>query len=74
MNSNLNNFMHFQTPEQVHLVNSIQRKQLYKALKFYNGKEIWRSSFIDVEVKETTNAFSDIDAFPVIKKDIVIII
>ena len=43
------------------------------ALNLNNGKEIWRSSFIDVEVKETTNAFSDIDAFPVIKKDIVII-
>ena len=36
-------------------------------------KEIWRNSFIDLEVKETTNAFSDIDAFPIIKKDIVVI-
>ena len=51
MNSNLNNFMqsndypsYFQTPEQVHLVNSIHRKQLYKDLKFYNGKEIWREN------------------------------
>ena len=43
------------------------------ALNLNNGKEIWRNSFIDLEVKETTNAFSDIDAFPVIKKDIVII-
>ncbi len=43
------------------------------ALNLNNGKEIWRNSFIDIEVKETTNAFSDIDAFPIIKKDIVII-
>ena len=43
------------------------------ALNLNNGKEIWRNSFIDLEVKETTNAFSDIDAFPIIKKDIVII-
>ena len=43
------------------------------ALNLNNGKEIWRNSFIDIEEKETTNAFSDIDAFPVIKKDIVII-
>ncbi len=43
------------------------------ALNLNNGKEIWRNSFIDLEVKETTNAFSDIDASPVIKKDIVII-
>ena len=41
------------------------------ALNLNNGKEIWRNSFIDLEVKETTNAFSDIDAFPIIKKDIV---
>ena len=43
------------------------------ALNLNNGKEIWRNSFIDLELRETTNAFSDIDAFPVIKKDIVII-
>ena len=43
------------------------------ALNLNNGKEIWRNSFIDIEVKETSNAFSDIDAFPIIKKDIVII-
>ncbi len=43
------------------------------ALNLNNGKEIWRNSFIDIEVKETTNAFSDIDAFPIIKKDIVVI-
>ena len=43
------------------------------ALNVNNGKEIWRNSFIDIEVKETTNAFSDIDAFPIIKKDIVVI-
>ena len=43
------------------------------ALNLGNGKEIWRNSFIDLGIKETTNAFSDIDAFPVIKKDIVII-
>ena len=43
------------------------------ALNLNNGKEIWRNSFIDLEVKETTNAFSDIDAFPIIKKDIVVI-
>ena len=43
------------------------------ALNINNGREIWRNSFIDLEVKETTNAFSDIDAFPVIKKDIVVI-
>ena len=43
------------------------------ALNLNNGREIWRNSFIDLEIKETTNAFSDIDAFPIIKKDIVII-
>ena len=43
------------------------------ALNLNNGKEIWRNSFIDLEVKETTNSFSDIDAFPIIKKDIVVI-
>ena len=43
------------------------------ALNLNNGKEIWRNSFIDLEVKEITNAFSDIDAFPIIKKDIIII-
>ena len=43
------------------------------ALNLNNGKEIWRNSFVDFEVRETTNAFSDIDAFPIIKKDIVII-
>ena len=43
------------------------------ALNLNNGKEIWRNSFIELEVKETTNAFSDIDAFPIIKKDIVVI-
>ncbi len=43
------------------------------ALNLTNGKEIWRNSFIDLELKETTNAFTDIDAFPVIKKDMVII-
>ncbi len=43
------------------------------ALNLNNGKEIWRNSFIDFEVKETTNAFSDIDAYPIIKKDIVVI-
>ncbi len=43
------------------------------ALNLNNGKEIWRNSFIDIELKETTNAFSDIDAFPIIKKDVVVI-
>ena len=43
------------------------------ALNLNNGKEIWRNSFIDLDAKEITNAFSDIDAFPIIKKDIVII-
>lgn len=37
-----------------------------------NGKELWTNSFIDIEVKETSNAFTDIDGFPVIKKNIVI--
>ena len=37
-----------------------------------NGKELWKDSFIDLEVKETSNSFNDIDAFPVIKKNIVI--
>lgn len=42
------------------------------ALNVNNGKEVWRSSFVDLSIKETTNAFFDIDANPVIKKDIVI--
>ena len=37
-----------------------------------NGKELWRNSFIDLEIKETSNFFKDIDGFPVIKKNIVI--
>lgn len=37
-----------------------------------NGKELWRNSFIDIKVKETSNSFTDIDGFPVIKKNIVI--
>tara|TARA_E500000178_G_C17024451_1_gene757248 strand:- start:47 stop:1369 length:1323 start_codon:yes stop_codon:yes gene_type:complete len=41
------------------------------ALNLNNGREIWRNSFIDLEVKETTNTFTDIDAFPVIKRDMV---
>ena len=43
------------------------------ALNINSGKEIWRNSFIDLDLKETTNSFSDIDAFPIIKKDIVVI-
>ena len=38
-----------------------------------NGKELWRNSFIDIEVKETSNSFTDIDGFPVIKNNIAII-
>ena len=37
-----------------------------------NGKELWRNSFIDIEIKETSNFFTDIDGFPVIKKNTVI--
>jgi len=37
-----------------------------------NGKVLWRNSFIDIKVKETSNSFTDIDGFPVIKKNIVI--
>ena len=37
-----------------------------------NGKELWRNSFIDIEIKETSNFFTDIDGFPVIKKNIVV--
>ena len=43
------------------------------ALNINNGQEIWRNSFIDLEIKETSNSFSDIDAFPVVAKDLVII-
>ena len=37
-----------------------------------NGKELWRNSFIDIEIKETSNFFTDIDGFPVITKNTVI--
>ena len=37
-----------------------------------NGKELWRNSFIDIEIKETSNFFTDIDGLPVIKKNTVI--
>ena len=37
-----------------------------------NGKELWKNSFIDIRIKETSNFFTDIDGFPVIKKNIVI--
>ena len=51
-----------------------QKEKIYVQNRITNnGKEIWRNSFIDLEVKEITNAFSDIDAFPIIKKDIVVI-
>ena len=40
---------------------------------FINGKQIWRNTFIDIETKETTNSFTDIDAIPVIKENFVIL-
>ena len=42
-------------------------------LSLTNGKVIWSNSFIDIEVKETTNVFTDIDANPVIKNDILVL-
>lgn len=45
----------------------------YYALNITNGKLIWKNSFFDLEQQETSNSFKDIDAYPVIKKDIVIV-
>ena len=45
----------------------------FYGLNTTNGKELWRNSFIDLEEKEISNSFNDIDGFPVIKKNIVII-
>ena len=45
----------------------------YFGLNSINGKQIWRNTFIDIEIKETTNSFTDIDAIPVIKENFVIL-
>ena len=42
-------------------------------LNITNGKQIWKNSFINYEKQETSNSFKDIDAYPVINKDIVIL-
>ena len=45
----------------------------FYGINLLNGKEVWKNSFIDLEQQETTNSFMDIDAFPIVKKDLAII-
>ena len=43
------------------------------ALNLTNGAEIWRQSTIKLEQSETSNSFSDIDANPIILKNLIIV-
>ena len=43
------------------------------ALNLTNGVELWKQSSVNIEQSETSNSFSDIDANPVILKNIIII-
>ena len=43
------------------------------ALNLTNGMELWKQSSVNIEQSETSNSFSDIDANPVILKNIIII-
>ena len=43
------------------------------ALNLTNGAEIWRQSSVNIEQSETTNSFTDIDANPVMLKNLIVI-
>ena len=43
------------------------------ALNLTNGAEIWRQSAVNIEQSETTNSFTDIDANPVMLKNLIVI-
>ena len=43
------------------------------ALNLTNGAELWRQSTVSIEQSETSNSFSDIDANPVILKNLIIV-
>ena len=43
------------------------------ALNLTNGAELWRQSTVSIEQSETSNTFSDIDANPVILKNLIIV-
>ncbi len=43
------------------------------ALNLINGRELWKQTSVNIEQSETSNSFSDIDANPVILKNIIII-
>ena len=43
------------------------------ALNLTNGSELWRQSTVSIEQSETSNTFSDIDANPVILKNLIIV-
>ena len=44
------------------------------ALNLVNGRELWKQTSINIEQSETSNSFSDINANPVILKNIIIIV
>ena len=43
------------------------------ALNLINGRELWKQTSINIEQSETSNSFSDINANPVILKNIIIV-
>ncbi len=43
------------------------------ALNLTNGAEIWKQSSVNIEQSETSNSFTDIDANPVVLKNLVVI-
>ncbi len=43
------------------------------ALNLINGRELWKQTSVNIELSETSNSFSDIDANPVILKNIIIV-
>ena len=43
------------------------------ALNLINGRELWKQTSVNIEQSETSNSFSDIDANPVILKNIIIV-
>ena len=45
----------------------------FSSLNLTNGAEIWRQSTIKLEQSEASNSFSDIDASPIILKNLIIV-
>ena len=44
--------------------------EIFLPLTLTNGTELWKQSSVNIEQSETSNSFSDIDANPVILKNI----